>query len=404
MDEQGYRFGVGVLVVASLVIVIILILFFGAAPNFFAKRYQVTIKFPAAPGVETDTPVRKNGVQIGRVTDVKLLDVNEQSRDEEGGVILRLELDSKVRVRASEVARIGTGSLITGDAVIEFVPGNQASRLARFDGVGGSPKDGVIDQNEQQIADAYLADGDYSGGPGAGQVAPDPLNALVSMQESVVTTLASMEQASNQVNLLAGDIRRVIGGGEGDTPGINRKLEQTIDNFNQTLNAIEGLFNDPALRSAIATTSNRLPQLINEAETVMQQTKSTLASFEGVGVAAEETMKNVAEFTRPLGKQGDKLVSDAVRALGNLDALLAEVRQVTAKVNSSQGTVAKLLEDDELYFSLVRTLENVETLTRRMQPIVEDVRIFSDKVARDPSQVIGLRGALSGRPAGIGVK
>ena len=62
MDEQGYRFGVGVLVVASLVIAIILILFFGAAPNLFTERYLVTIRFDAAPGVTTDTPVRKNGV------------------------------------------------------------------------------------------------------------------------------------------------------------------------------------------------------------------------------------------------------------------------------------------------------------------------------------------------------
>ncbi len=404
MDEQGYRFGVGVLVVASLVIVIILILFFGAAPNFFAKRYQVSIKFPAAPGVETDTPVRKNGVQIGRVTDVQLLDVNEQSRDEEGGVVLRLELDSKVKVRASEVARIGTGSLITGDAVIEFVPSTPAIRLARFDGVGGSPKDGVMDPNEQQIADTYLKDGDYSGGPGAGQVAPDPLNALLTMQQSFDTTLASIEQASTQVNLLAADIRKVIGGSDGQVQAVTQKIGRTIDNFNETLNAIEGLFGDPALKSAIDTTSSRLPALMTEAESVMQQTKSTLASFEEVGLAAGETMKNVAQFTKPLGEQGDKLISDAVRTLNNLDALLVDVRQVAAKVNNSQGTVSKLLEDDELYFSLVRTLENVETLTRRLQPIVEDVRIFTDKVARDPSQVIGLRGAISGRPAGIGVK
>ena len=34
MDEQRYRFGVGVLVIASIVVGVILIMFFGAAPNF----------------------------------------------------------------------------------------------------------------------------------------------------------------------------------------------------------------------------------------------------------------------------------------------------------------------------------------------------------------------------------
>ncbi|MEM8733496.1 MAG: MlaD family protein, partial [Planctomycetota bacterium] len=79
MDEQGYKFGVGVLVIASLVIAIILVLFFGAAPNLFAKRYTVTIEFESAPGVTTDTPVRKSGVQIGRVQSVEL--------QEDGGAV-----------------------------------------------------------------------------------------------------------------------------------------------------------------------------------------------------------------------------------------------------------------------------------------------------------------------------
>ncbi len=49
MDEQRYRFGVGVLVVASVVVGVILIMFFGAAPNFLARRYKITVNFPAAP-------------------------------------------------------------------------------------------------------------------------------------------------------------------------------------------------------------------------------------------------------------------------------------------------------------------------------------------------------------------
>jgi phospholipid/cholesterol/gamma-HCH transport system substrate-binding protein len=415
MDEQGYRFGVGVLVVASLVITIILILFFGAAPNFFAKRYDITINFDRAPGVETDTPVRKNGVQIGRVTGVKLLDSKDNDTKNQG-VDLTMELDSQYKIRASEVARIGTGSLITGDNVVEFVQSSEEERLKRFDGSGGSPKDGTLDANEQGIANSVLAQGDYIG-DGAGKVAPDPLEALLKMQESLAPTLASIEptfravqQASNQVNGLAADIRQVIGGGDGTDEGsgpiekLAKKAEETMGNLDKTLIAVEGLFNDPKLRLAIGDAAEKLPKLIKEAEGVMSQAKSTIASFEGVGKAAEETMKNVSDFTKPLGAKGDKIVGDALRTMNNLDALLAEIRKVTAKVNSSQGTVQKLLEDDQLYYSFVRTLENVELLTHRMQPIIEDARIFSDKLARDPSQAIGLRGVINGRGAGLGVK
>ncbi len=40
MDEQGYRFGVGVLVVASLVIAIILVMFFGAAAKLLCPAIR----------------------------------------------------------------------------------------------------------------------------------------------------------------------------------------------------------------------------------------------------------------------------------------------------------------------------------------------------------------------------
>jgi phosphoglycerate-specific signal transduction histidine kinase len=62
-----------------------------------------------------------------------------------------------------------------------------------------------------------------------------------------------------------------------------------------------------------------------------------------------------------------------------------------------------LIEDDQLYIQLVQTLENVENLTARLQPIVQDVRIFSDKIARDPRQ-LGVRGALDARGSGLGIK
>ncbi len=46
---------------------------------------------------------------------------------------------------------------------------------------------------------------------------------------------------------------------------------------------------------------------------------------------------------------------------------------------------------------------NVQQLASRLQPIVDDARVFADKVARDPGQ-LGVRGALSGRSLGTGLK
>ena len=400
MDEQGYRFGVGVLVVASLVIAVILILFFGAAPNFFVERYTVTIRFDAAPGVGPDTPVRKNGVQIGRVKSVQLLD--------EEGVDLTLELDSKFKVRARELPQIGKGSLITGDAVVEFVPPSQDSLVERFDGAAGSPRDALLDENEVLLASTPIKDGDFFRG---GRVAADPFDALLNMQEGFGTTLSAIEMAGNQVTALALDVRKLIGSGDGAMQDLARKADATIENFNRTLNSIEGVFNDPSIKVSLDTLAARLPELVNEAEAVMKQTGATLAAFEDTGRAAEETVRgvtqtvqNINQITAPLGRNGEKLVGDAVRTLDNLNLLLVDLRGVAARFNDGQGTVAKLMDDPQLYYTLINTLENVETLTRKLEPIIDDARVFTDKVARQPSSIIDIRGAITGRPLGAGIK
>jgi phospholipid/cholesterol/gamma-HCH transport system substrate-binding protein len=396
MNEQGYKFGVGVLVVASMVIAVILILFFGAAPNIFSSNYDVTIRFESAPGVTTDTPVRKSGVVIGRVRSVQLL---------EEGVNLTLELDSRHKVLAREQPRIAKGSLITGDAVVEFITPSTQSLLARFDGTGGSPVDGILDANEEKVSQMPLEqDGYYSGGT----VVPDPLDSLVEMQLSFTKTLESIETAGGQVTALATDLRTMVGGGDGQLGRLAEKAELTIDNFNQTLSSFNRLFNDSRIETTLDTVANRLPQLIDEAEAVMQQTSSTLKSFEGVGKAAELTMQNVASFTEPFADKGGEFIDEARRSVDNLNGLITDLRQLSGKantlltqVNNGQGTLARLIEDDQLYYSMVNTLNNIEVVTRRLQPIIEDARVFSDKIAREPSSLIDLRGAITGQRGGL---
>lgn len=399
MDDKAYRFGVGVLVLASAVIGIILVFFFGAIPNFLIEHYAVTINFAAAPGVEIDTPVRKSGVRIGRVVGVKL-------QDGEDGVNLTLELEKRYPIKAGEVARIKNGSLITGDAVIEFLPATRGSLLTRFDGVSGI-KDNDLQPDELEMANAFLKDQDFLKG---GEVASDPLDSVLSMQENFSTTLASIDKAGNEISMLARDVRSLMGTQDGSVQNIFKKTEQTIDNFNQTLDSVEAILGDPKLRQALIASIEQFPEVVRKSSEVIDQAKLTLKNFEKVGTAAEsalqnadEALGNVAQITDPLAERAPEAVDDVLRTIDNLDALLLDLRRFSARLNSGNGTVARLIEDEQLYVQLVQTLENVEQLTHRLQPIVEDVRVFTDKIARDPRQ-LGVRGALDQRGSGLGLK
>jgi phospholipid/cholesterol/gamma-HCH transport system substrate-binding protein len=113
MEESGYRFGVGVLVMASAIIGVLLIAFFGAVPTLWVDRNRVNVNFERAPRVAVDTPVRKNGVLIGRVASVTLLPGQK-------GVMVRMELDRKVELTKGEVPKIVSGSIITGDSSLSL--------------------------------------------------------------------------------------------------------------------------------------------------------------------------------------------------------------------------------------------------------------------------------------------
>lgn len=401
MDEQGYRFGVGVLVVSSMVIAVILILFFGAAPNLLKEQYVVTIRFDSAPGVATDTPVRKNGVRIGRVKAIELL--REAKLLDKGGVDLTLELDSQYKVYAGEQPQIGISSLITSDAVVEFRPPSNSNLLERFDGVSGSPSNGILDENERLAAEAVLQDGDFLNG---GTVAPDPLAAIGDMQGDMVPIFNSIQTAADQVSALAMEMRSVVGGSNGDLRRMSQGIEETVANLNRTLNAINAVVSDPNLKNTIATISEKLPALINKAEGVMEQTETMFATFEGVAQAAEGAMENVEDFTEPFGEQGDQIVSEVRLTIGNLNSLMTDlqgvastVNRVAARIENGDGTLAKLIDDPSLYYSITQSVQSFETIMRRIQPIVEDARVLSDKAARNPGAI--LRSAVIGNRGGI---
>src|SRR5210317_2224493 len=107
MDDRIIQFRVGVLVVATCIITAILIVLFGELPRLASKQYTITVAFETAPGVTVDTPVLKSGILIGRVSDVKLREVD--------GVEVTLRIDGQQRLRQNEVCRISTGNVLLGD-------------------------------------------------------------------------------------------------------------------------------------------------------------------------------------------------------------------------------------------------------------------------------------------------
>lgn len=517
MDERLVQFRVGVMVLATFIITGVLILLFGEVPSLVQGTYPVTMRFPKAPGVTVDTPVRKSGILIGRVTEVSF---DPQGR----GVIVVAQINTDRPVFTHEVPRV-SGNIL-GDATIEFVPGRQL------------PK-----QRELVEPGALLT----------GEVAPNPLEAITELQTQLNEVFGRLEQTALTVEDTSMAIResavsftrtsdqwtqvgqRVVTLLEGDTEeeakGLIRKAEQTLnsidsaakkigssaESFDKTVTDVRKVVNDPEIQAGVRKTLDEFPKALEDARTFMADVKAGLGQFqkelqtnlqevrkdlkgtltnvqenlqttltqagkdlkvaltdlednlskevntlqknvstevksvsqeaqtaikdvrgdvkslvtttqtevkevstsakagieearavlktgdkalqriEGAASSAETNLRNLEGLTKPIGEKGEQIVQRVDTAITRLDYVIAQVGGLVKAVGESEGTIGQLLRNPELYQNLNKVAEQLVTLSRHLQPILDDVRVISDKLARDPSNI--LRGAIRRQPS-----
>ena len=116
----------------------------------------------------------------------------------------------------------------------------------------------------------------------------------------------------------------------------------------------------------------------------MTDVQNTLQKFNGVAVRAERNLANLEDFTGPLGQRGEEISQNLVDSIRSVNELLANFAELSQSLKNKDGTIGQLINNPELYDRLNRTLGEIETLVRKLEPIVNDVRVITDKVARDP--------------------
>jgi len=352
MNDRVMQFRVGVMVLATAIIAGILIVLFGDLPSLVQATYPLKMEFADARGVSQGTPVRKNGILVGRVGKVTL--------NERGGVTVVADIDSYVPVYKDEQPRIG-GSLL-GDAEISLVPGR------------------IVPPRQRLAKEEVLT----------GAVSRDPFEVFATLEPKFGATLESLAEASESVTKLAGNLDRMFLGEDDKFERMVRKTEAALDNVSIAMNNINDVMGDPKSREQMKTAIAALPEVMADLRTTVQ----------GIGTvvdSADRNLKNLEGLTKPLGDRGEQMVAQVDRTIGRLDQTLQQAAMFTKALNESQGTLGKLVRDPKVYDDLAQAANNVNKLTKELRPIVDDVRVFTDKIARHPEQ-LGVRGALDRRP------
>lgn len=366
MDERILKLRVGIVVLAAAIICGILIWRFGDIQLPGTSKYTIFINFPKAPGVTVGTPVRKSGISIGRVSNVELRDRHVQ---------VTADIELKHKIRESELCRIASASVL-GDPVIEFSPSDD------------------IDPNTPLLENGSEIDGDVTG---------NPMEVFVDLKDELQSAALALRDAGNEMKLAARNVNAAIAGTEGDMPRLVQKMERALDQSHKTLGTIDSVFGDAELRDSLKRSLKDLPEMFDKTKTVLDKANTTFEGFQKVTERADRNLANLEKFTGPLSERGPVLVDNIDGILGNVNNLTEQLNELAGNFNNQEGTIGRLLNDEELYDRLERTMANVEDITWKLRPIVDDARVISDKVARDPS-ILGVRGVLDRRPIGSGNK
>jgi phospholipid/cholesterol/gamma-HCH transport system substrate-binding protein len=352
MDERVVQFRVGVMVLAALIVTGIMMLLFGELPAVLRGNYTIYVKFPSAPGVGQDTPIRKNGIHIGRVSRVQFAPDNE--------VLVTASIEGGIELFRDEMVKIKSGLL--GDAELEFVPGPRRP-----------------DQRVRVQAGDLLA----------GAVAVDPLQAFANIEGNLSRAADSLATAGEEVGKLAKNVNDVFGDNRGELNQIIRDTSEAVKDFRAAMVNVNEVIGDPKAKQDLKDTLARMPKLLEETQKAVKDMEDTM------GVANED-LKNMQTFTRALDQRGEQIIANLSGSTEQLEGLLTQLNKFTRTLNNKEGTLGQLANNPDLYNNLNRATMNVTRITQEIEPILCNVKVITDKVARNPGVII--RDAVSPGP------
>ena len=340
MNERQLQFRVGMFVIVASVAGAAMLFQFSELKSILEPRYQLAIHFDSAPGVFLSTPVRRNGITIGKVSQIEF-DENQ------GGVLVVVDIRREIRIRNDSNPRLIRSLL--GDASIEFSPGRSQQFLAH----GNKLK---------------------------GQIPSDPMRIINRMEEKLTRTLDSFHETSQQWGQVAQSLNGVLDNNQENLQLVVARAAASLEQFTRTMQHADKILGNPQTQRSLQKTLAALPKMVDE-------THQTIAAVKNAIQKADENLDNLKNVTGPLAGRSTSIV--------NLESLTGELSDLAQMMAKKDGTVQKLVSDPELYQNLNRSAASMAVLLKNMEPIVHDLRIFSDKVARHP-ELIGVGGALKG--------
>ena len=390
MANRRMEFFIGMMVIGIVAGVFIMTILFGSEKGFFVGGggKRLTIVFEKADGVTQNSLVLKNGIKIGRVYSVDLVDDKEQAQ-----VKVTFELNPDAKIYSNEYAKINRTFL--GDASIEFV------------------KNPDFKEEIVEVSGDESIEGRNSG---------DLMGTVNNIEGNLAKAFQNIEDVSENIDEVAQEITRFMANVNnflGDEEEVNRKkakLESiftevkdalaTINSLGTNINAIVA---DEQLNADIRRAVAEVPQILERVDSLMENAnalagdaRQTMARAETTFDLVDKNLDNANRFTTSLAEQGPEIMTSLNEGAAEVRSMMINIASLARELQTQfedPTTPLGMLADEETADSLRRIVRNAEELTEKVYPILDDARVFSNKIAHRPSSLIWDKNTFKGAPS-----
>lgn len=360
MDERVMQFRVGVMFLFALLVTGILLVMFGKLPDF-SGSYPIKVCFSDAGGVNKNTPVRKSGILIGRVSDVQLI-------DDDSKVLVTAEIQKGRFLYQNEDCFV-TRNLLSGDTAMTFIA------------MPGKPGAGKVIEPDALIE---------------GRITDDPTGLKRELQkpiDTVVDTGRALKEASDQLSRAARRVEEIL------DPETQKNVQSVLKDAAASLAAIRETLGDEENREKMTQAMKRLPDTLDNMSATFKSTNEALQKFtdrSADGKSPVDRMVETIEMTEQTvrkfserGRNGEPAPTEQIaQAMENLNEITSVVRSILDRIDQGEGSLGALMRDRQLYDRLNCTAKNLEDISWKLKPIVADARVITDKIARHPGIIV----------------
>lgn len=278
----------------------------------FSKNYFYQINFPNTTGLYPANSVVINGLEVGRVKEIKLADdLNNQ-------VLVTISLPKKLVIPEDSKFKIENLDLL-GKKAISIERGISSSLL----------QEGKIYQ---------------------GQIPTDMINSITSQ----ITPIAEKaDKLIGSLDTMINDVHIALGKGE------NSALKKTMDNVSATLENANKVLTE--VSKIFEAQKSSIDNIIKNADGVMANTNTLTKKIADNSEDIDKIIKNFETLSSKVSQ------ADLEATINSAKKTLEEISILLASINEGQGTLGKLVKDENLYYSVDSTINSLNFLLKDLQ-------------------------------------